>query len=94
MLKTRDEAIRDIADRAADQCEALANQMTAVIYGEDDDGENMAERLCGISLDKEGRAVLLFAEPGVTNARTVQYVDCILALAKLLNSEHQVEYEV
>lgn len=91
-MKTRDEAIRDLADQAADQCEALANQMTAVIDGEDEDGEAMAERLCGIGKDKDGRAVLLFAEPGVTNARTVQYVDAILALAKLLNTEHQVEY--
>lgn len=34
-MKTRDEAIRDLADQAADQCEALANKMTAVIDGED-----------------------------------------------------------
>jgi hypothetical protein len=86
-LTTRDEAIRDLADHASDQCEALANKMTAVIDGEDDDGETEPERLCGIARDKQGRAVLVFAEPGVTNRRTLVYVDAILALAKLLNGE-------
>ena len=93
-MKTRDEAIRDLADQASDQCEALANKLTALIDGEDDDGEHEPERLCGISRDAAGRSCLIFAEhdPG-QSPRTVVYVDAILALAKLLNGEVQVRYE-
>lgn len=93
-VKTRDEAIRDMADRATDQCEALANKLTAVIDGEDDGGETELEGLCGISRDGKGRACLIFAEHDPSESpRTVVYVDDILALAKLLNGEVQVQYE-
>lgn len=89
-MKTRDEAIRDMADRAADQCEVLANKLTAIIDGEDEDGEADADRLRGIGYDK-GRAGLIFAEDGVDHARTWVYVDAILALAKLLRGEVHME---
>lgn len=93
-MKTRDEATRDLADRASDQCEALANKLTAVIAEVDDDGEHETERLCGISKDAKGRACLIFAEDEPHQSpRTVIYVDAILALAKLLNGEVQVDYE-
>ena len=88
-MKTRDESIRDLADRAADQCEALANKLTAVIDGEDDDGELETETLRGIALDK-GRCGLVFSDDSA-NGRTWIYVDAILALAKLLNGEVQVQ---
>lgn len=88
-MKTHDESIRDLADRAADQCEALANKLTAVIDGEDDDGQPETETLRGIALDK-GRAGLVFSDDA-ENGRTWVYVDAILALAKLLNGEVQVE---
>lgn len=88
-MKTRDEAIRDLDDQASAQCEALAYKLTAVI-----DGEDEAERLCGITRDFARRSCLIFAEhePG-QGPRTVVYVDAILALAKLLNGEVQVRYE-
>lgn len=93
-MKTRDEAIRDLADQAADQCEALANKMTAVIDMEDDDGETELEGLCGITKDSKGRSCLIFAEDDPSQSpRTVVYVDAILALAKLLNGEVQVRYD-
>ena len=88
-MKTRDEAIRDIADRAADQCEALANKLTAVIDGEDDDGERDDDVLRGIAFDN-GRAGLVFSSDSA-NGRTWVYVDAILDLAKLLNGEVQVQ---
>ena len=89
-MKTRDEAIRDWADHAKDQCEALADKMEGVFSGWGEEGDPEAERLCGIRNDRDGRAQLVFAEPGITNRRTVVYVDAILALAKLLNGEVQV----
>lgn len=93
-MKTRDEAIRDLADQSYDQCNALANKLTAVIDGEDDDGETELEGLCGITKDSKGRACLIFAEHDPSQSpRTVVYVDAILALAKLLNGEVQVQYE-
>ncbi len=79
MLTTLDEMMRDLADRAADQCEALANKLTAVI-----DGEDETETLRGIAKDKD-RAGLIFAEHDGNGARTWIYVDAILALAKLIN---------
>lgn len=88
-MKTRDQAIRDLADHAKDQCEALADKMTSVIDGMDENGDPEDERLCGISHDRD-RAILVFAEPDTTGQRTVVYVDAILALAKLLNGEVQV----
>lgn len=90
MLKTRDEAIRDLAYGAKDQCEALEEKMIAVIEGMDEDGCPDDERLCGIGRDDKGRAMLVFAEPGVVGRRSIVYVDDILALAKLLNGEVQV----
>ncbi|MFN3646270.1 MAG: hypothetical protein ACK4S2_07110 [Gemmobacter sp.] len=93
-MQTCDEAIRDLADRAAEQCEALADKLTAVIDGEDDDGEAEPERLCGISKDSKGRACLIFAEHDPHQSpRTVVYVDAILALAKFLRGEVQVQYD-
>lgn len=90
MLTTRDEAIRDLADRAEDQCRALGDKLTAILDGEDDDGEEDTEALRGITRDKTGRSALIFSEDGATNRRTWVYVDAILALAKLLNGEVQV----
>lgn len=87
-MLTRDEHIRDLADRAADQCEALANKLTAVIDGEDEDGEPETETLRGIADDK-GRAGLIFAEDGA-NGRTWVYVDAILALARVIKGEPEV----
>jgi hypothetical protein len=92
-MKTRDEAIRDYAHGAAEQCEALAEKMMHVIDGMDDDGDPETEALRGIARDPDGRSMLVFAEPGVTNARSVVFVDDILALAKLLNGEVQVRDE-
>lgn len=89
-MKTRDEAIRDLADHAKDQCAVLSEKMDDVISGVDVDGCGDAERLCGIGRDREGRSQLVFAEPGTNGQRTVVYVDAILALAKLLNGEVQV----
>jgi len=87
-MKTRDEAIRDLAERASDQCEALTEKMEAVVDGFDFDDEADREALCGILLDGfDGRSMLVFAEPGTTGQHTVVYVDAILALAKLLNSQ-------
>ena len=83
-LTTLDEMMRDLADRAADQCEALANKLTAVIDGEDEEGEDETEALRGIAKDKD-RAGLIFAEHDGSGARTWIYVDAILALAKLIN---------
>ena len=54
MLTTLDEMMRDLADRAADQCEALANKLTAVIDGEDEEGEDETETLRDIA--KQGGA--------------------------------------
>jgi len=92
-MKTRDEAIRDLADHAGDQCEALTEKMEAVVdgFGFDFDDERDREALCGITRDRDGRSMLAFAEPGTTGQRTVVYVDAILALAKLLNGEVQVQ---
>lgn len=90
-MKTRDEAIRDWAERAQDQCEALYSKMESVVSGFDEEGDEEFERLCGIGKDDDNRAILIFAEPGVTRQRTVIYVDAILALAKLLNGEVQVD---
>lgn len=92
MLKPLDEHYRDLAEQAASQAEALAAQMNAVVDGEDEDGEPCRDRLCGVGW-REGRSVLLFAEPGVTNGRQVIYVDAILALARLIDREHQVSEE-
>lgn len=89
-MKTRDQAIRDLADHATDQCEALTDKMDAIISGYDDDGDRDEEALCGITRDRDGRSMLAFAEPGTTGQRTVVYVDAILDLAKLLNSEVQM----
>jgi len=90
-MKTRDEAIRDLADDAKHQCEALFDKMDVIIDGYDFDGERDEEALCGITRDRDGRSMLAFAAPGTTGQRTVVYVDAILALAKLLNSEVQVQ---
>jgi len=90
-MKTRDEAIRDLAELASDQCEALTEKMEAVLDGFDFDGERDREALCGITRGRGGCFMLVFAEPGTTGQRTVVYVDAILALAKLLNSEVQVQ---
>ena len=93
-MKTRDEAIRDLADSAAGQCEDLANKLTAVIDGEDDGGETELEGLCGIAKDRDGRSCLIFAEHDPSQSpRTIVYVDSILALAKLLNGEVPVKYD-
>jgi len=51
-MKTRDEAIRDLADHAKDQCEALFEKMTTVVDGFDFDGERDNEALCGITRDR------------------------------------------
>lgn len=89
-MKTRDEAIRDLADHAKAQCEVLADKMGGVINGFDWEGEPDSDILCGITRDRDGRSILVFAEPGTTGRRTVVSVDAILALAKLLNGEVQV----
>jgi hypothetical protein len=90
-MKTRDEAIRDLAERARDQAEALYEKMESIVEGYDVEGEIELDQLCGIGKDSDGRAQMVFAEPGVTNGnRFVVYLDCILALAKLLNGEVQV----
>jgi len=90
-MKTRDEAIRDLADHAKDQCEALTEKMEAIIDGFDFDGDSDRERLCGITRDRDGRSMLAFAEPVINGPRTVVYVDAILALAELLNGEVEVQ---
>lgn len=91
-MKTRDEAIRNLADHAKDQCEALSRKMGAVIDGLDDEGEQEDEKLRGIGRDRSGRAQLVFAPYGpALGQRTIVYVDAILALAKLLNGEVQVQ---
>jgi hypothetical protein len=90
-MKTRDEAILDLADHAKSQCEVLKEKMEVVVNGFDFDGERDREALCGITRDRDGRSMLAFAEPGTTGQRTVVYVDAILALAKLLNGEVQVQ---
>lgn len=93
-MKTRDEAIRDLADRARDQAEALYEKMAAITEGYDIEGEPEFDQLCGIGKDRDGRAQMIFAEPGAPKGhRFVVYVDCILALAKLLNGEVQVPSE-
>ena len=81
-----DERMRDLADRAADQCEALANKLTAILDGVDEDGDDEPETLRGFGRDKD-RVGLIFAEDGVSHRRTWVYVDAILALANLINRE-------
>jgi len=90
-MKTRDEDIRDLASNAKDQCEALLDKMEAVIDGLDNEGEPEDERLCDIGKNRNGHSQMVFAAPGTTDQRTVVYVDGILALAKLLNGELQVQ---
>jgi hypothetical protein len=85
-MLTLDERMRDLADRAADQCEALANKLTAVLDGIDEDGDDEAETLRGLGSDK-GRAGLIFSEDGVSQRRTWIYVDAILALANLIRRQ-------
>jgi len=93
-MKTRDEAIRDLADEAKDQCKSLADKMTAVINEMDDEGEPETDVLRGISKDFDGRAMLVFtADDAPKGHRHLIYVDDILALAKLLNGEVQVRDE-
>lgn len=90
-MKTRDEAIRDLAERAQDQAEALYEKMAGIVEGFDFVGDPELDQLCGIGKDRDGRAQMVFAEQGDTSGnRFVVYVDCILALAKLLNGEVQV----
>ena len=90
-MKTRDEAIRDLAERARDQAEALFEKMESIAEGFDVEGYPEMDQLCGIGKDRDGRAQMVFAEQGDTSGnRFVVYVDCILALAKLLNGEVQV----
>lgn len=84
-MLTLDERMRDLADRAADQCEALANKLTAVL-----DGIDEAETLRGLGSDK-GRAGLIFSEDGVSQRRTWIYVDAILALADLIRRKPEVK---
>lgn len=91
MLTTRDEAMRDLADRAADQAEALANKLTAVIDEVDEDGEAEDETLRGLALDPDGRETLVFAADGVSQRRTRIYVDAILKLARLIKGEPRLE---
>lgn len=95
-MKTRDEAIRDLSARSEEQCEALAEKMTAVIDEMDAEGEPEWDTLRGIAKDSDGRAMLVFKPDGSTKRtpRTIVYVDAILALAKLLNGEVQVEVGV
>ena len=93
ILKTKDEAIRDIADEAKDQCESLTNKLSDVLEGFDEDGEADKDRLCGIAKDKTGRSMLVFSEYGQPGRRYVVYVDKILSLARILNSEHRLEDE-
>lgn len=91
-MKTRDEAIRDLAERAQDQAQALYEKMAAITEGYDIEGEPELDQLCGIGKDQDGRAQMIFAEPRAPRGhRFVVYVDCILALAKLLNGEVQVQ---
>ena len=93
-MKTRDEAIRDLAERARDQAEALYEKMESITSGYDIEGDPELDQLCGIGKDRDGRAQMIFAEQGAPNGhRSVVYVDCILALAKLLNGEVQVPSE-
>lgn len=89
-MLTLDERMRDLADRAADQCEALANKLTAILDGVDEDGEDEPETLRGLATDK-GRLGLIFAEAGVSHRRTWIYVDAILALANLIRREPEVK---
>ena len=93
ILKTKDEVIRDLADQARDQSDALGAKMTAILSGIDEDGDEDLDRICGITRDKDGRSMLVFAEYGATTRRFVIYVDSILALAKMLNGEHMIEVE-
>jgi len=81
-----DERMRDLADQAADQCEALANKLTAILDGVDEDGEDEPETLRGLVTDK-GRLGLIFAEGGVSHRRTWIYVDAILALSEMIKRE-------
>jgi hypothetical protein len=81
-----DERMRDLADQAADQCEALANKLTAILDGVDEDGEDEPETLRGLATDK-GRLGLIFAEGGVSHRRTWIYVDAILALSEMIKRE-------
>jgi len=90
-MKTRDEVIRDLAYHAQDQCDALNDKMTFIISGYDEDNERDEEALCGITRDRDNRSMLAFAKSGTTEAITIVYVDAILALAKLLNGEVQVQ---
>jgi hypothetical protein len=89
-MKPIDETYRDLADRAQAQCEALGDQMSAVIDGEDDDGEACEMFLAGCRKEPDGRTVLVFGEADVPNGRTVVYVDAVLALADLIRRERVV----
>lgn len=86
-MKTRDEAIRDLADHAMDQCEALVEKMTAIIDEMDAEGEPEFEKVCGINRDRDGRSQMVFAEPGATRQRSIVYIDAILGLARMLNGD-------
>ena len=90
-MKTREQTIEMLAERAADQCNALAEKFRAIIDGEDNEGEEENERLCGLGLDMLDRTSFIFADPCLPRRRTVISVDAILSLSKIISSEVQVD---
>lgn len=90
-MKPIDHHYRDLADKAADQAEAIGNQMTAIIDREDEDGNDFDGWMAGVRAEPDGRTVLVFCESDVSNGRTIVFVDAILALADLIRRERVVE---
>ena len=89
-MKTLDEHYRALADSACAQAEELEQMFMDIIDGRDEEDEPCLVRLCGIRQEPDGRSVMVFAEPGVTHARQIIYVDAILALADLIKREVNV----
>lgn len=90
-MTTIDEKYRDLADRAQQQCEALGDQFSAVIDGEDEDGDPIEMTMDGVRTERDGRRVIQFSEVDVPNGNIVVYVDAILELADLIRRERVVE---
>jgi len=88
MLKTIDQHYQELACRAHEQAEALADKFMQIIDDCDEDGAPDPDRLCGVRKETDGRRTMVFADPDMKGRSSVIFcVDAILDLADLIRRE-------
>ena len=89
-MRTIDDHYLSLARRCAATAEIIETKFTAIVDGEDEDGEPETECLIGIRTDRHGVRWMVFSDPDVKGRATSISVDAILDLANLIRMERQV----